>query len=106
MWKYRNILGRSQPDKRLRTRDCVAFFYIFLVLLYFGGGLVLGILAPDLITIGGIVGNTTDVQSLTSFIPNIGQDPNQYGRLYSSCPLGTDAREEFRRHFLLSTSSP
>lgn len=78
LWKYRNILSCHQPERRLWLKDIIACGYITLVLMYLGGILGLSIVAPDLINLGDIVGNTTDVQQLTSFISNIGQDPNQY----------------------------
>ena len=77
VWKYKNLLKwKERPE--VRKKDLVTFGGIVCVLLYLSGGLLLGIIAPDLITLGDVVGNTTDFQKLTSYISNIGQDHNQY----------------------------
>lgn len=75
--KYRNLLRWRKVDAQTWWADLVAFGGVLCVLLYLLGGLLLGIFAPDLVTIGDVIGNSTDVQPITSYIPNIGQDPNQ-----------------------------
>lgn len=75
---------RWKKHRNVWRKDLIAVGGVVCILIHLAGGLLLGIFAPDLITLGDIVGNTTDFQRLTSYIPNIGQNPNQYN---STIPL-------------------
>lgn len=79
--QYRSLFQR-RGDRTARRKELISLANVVGVLLYLIGVLLLGIFAPDLITLGDVVGNTTDFQHLTSYIPNIGQDPNQCVEVY------------------------
>ena len=75
VWKYRNVL---RPSEQHRGRDLAPLGGILCILLYLGGGLGLGIIAPDLITLGGLVGNTTNIVPVTQFLPGVGENTVLY----------------------------
>lgn len=85
MWKYRSLFHIGQPDKEIWRRDIKAFGGVVCILLYLGGVLGLGLIAPDLVTLSGLIGNSTNVARVTSLLASIGQDSNQCVGLFLRC---------------------
>lgn len=77
LWKYRDIFRTRKSNRDVWWQNLASLAGIFCVFLYLAGGLVLAIMAPDLITAGPIIGNTNDFEQLTTALPGIGQDVNQ-----------------------------
>ena len=57
--------------------DLADFSGVICILLYLGGNWFLGYIAADLVVPGVIVGNATNYQTLTQYIPIVGNDPSQ-----------------------------
>ncbi|EKM56766.1 uncharacterized protein PHACADRAFT_254077, partial [Phanerochaete carnosa HHB-10118-sp] len=74
--KYRDIFRTRRAHRDTWYQDLASLASIVFVFLYLIGGLVLAIIAPDLITAGPVIGNENSFEKLTSALPGIGQDIN------------------------------
>ena len=77
IWRYRDLFPLRRNDRDWRN-SLTAFGGIFCVLVYLVSGLLLALVAPELITTGDTAGNVTNVQHLVPSLLNIGPDENQY----------------------------
>lgn len=75
--KYRDIFRTRRTNRDMWYQDLASLASIIFVFLYLVGGLVLAIIAPDLIAAGPVIGNENSFERLTSALPGIGQDVNK-----------------------------
>lgn len=76
IWRYREIVSKQKAASK--PSQIPAFTGVLLITTYLGASLLLGVIAPDLVMVGGSVGNTSSVQYLVPKLANIGSSPTQY----------------------------
>ena len=77
VFRYLPMLS-CKTGKDAPVRDWPAFAGVLGILAYLGCGLLLGTIAPSLVTPGLTFTDATEIQSLAPPLEDIGRDQNQY----------------------------